>query len=363
MESIINNNRTAFQQFCHNWFDSLDQSWWITAEKIALWITSIVLVPPILIPTGWALWNHCNGSHDVKTEEMSPAVEPASPLASEPQQPSLPAEGIESPTSVSPLASESKPPLSPEVIPQSPMSASPSHSESMLSPSSKDMQMEIPTTPQPEAAQVGRLLPRVANNMMFFIAMEAQNADLSSIHLAVEGNGDVFRQQDKRGNTPVMWAIANANNGTAMALLNAAIGYQVPSAYLDIRADSYFSGNTALHLALGKGYNSNSMHGDVLRYTNNELAVRMIELGADVTIANEDGNTPLHLACLHRNVKMIEYLTEHGASMTVKNNKNESPQDFLKKSYEEAAVILKNTVGAFLLDEKRFPERLPKSDI
>lgn len=81
MTSLIN-ERTAFQKFYYNWYDcSHDQSCWVTAGKAALWFASIVLVLPILILGGWALWDHCcNDSHNGGRKEQSISLQPNSLL-------------------------------------------------------------------------------------------------------------------------------------------------------------------------------------------------------------------------------------------------------------------------------------------
>jgi ankyrin repeat protein len=63
-------------------------------------------------------------------------------------------------------------------------------------------------------------------------------------------------------------------------------------------------GKTPLHLALSEQL---------------EVARKLIEWGADVTAKNEDGETLLHLASKLGDMKLVLLLIEHGADATAKN--------------------------------------------
>ncbi|MCB9492879.1 MAG: ankyrin repeat domain-containing protein [Epsilonproteobacteria bacterium] len=49
---------------------------------------------------------------------------------------------------------------------------------------------------------------------------------------------------------------------------------------------------------------------------------------ADVNARNKFGDTPLHYACLHGDVQVVEYLLEQGAEMNARNCFNETPLDY-----------------------------------
>ena len=62
----------------------------------------------------------------------------------------------------------------------------------------------------------------------------------------------------------------------------------------------------------------------------------LIERGCDPSIANPDGNTPLHAAMFFGHFPVAEYLLEQGADITKKNNNQETPVNSLRI---DAAVV------------------------
>lgn len=107
-------------------------------------------------------------------------------------------------------------------------------------------------------------------------------------------------------NTPLIWAVANAANSNAMEIINRA----GEGTYLDVQG---LGGNTALHLAVGKGYKDRSADGDKLQFSNLEIARKLLEKGCNPNIQNRAGNTALHLACARHDTAMIEALLQQGA--------------------------------------------------
>lgn len=148
-----------------------------------------------------------------------------------------------------------------------------------------------------------------------------------------------------------MAAIANAFNAVAMKILKV-------GGCKEVNLQDQIVGNTALHIAIGKGYKKESAHGQQLKYSNAELAKVLVENGADINLVNKAGNTPIHLAFLHRDLEMISYLIAKGARLDIKNNNNQSPLDMLNLNYQQAYDILKGTVFIFLLDETVFKDNL-----
>ena len=58
-----------------------------------------------------------------------------------------------------------------------------------------------------------------------------------------------------------------------------------------------------------------------------KVAAFLIEQGADVSLANSDGNTALHLASFFAHPDLVELLLKNGASVEAKNTRNEAPLD------------------------------------
>ncbi len=112
--------------------------------------------------------------------------------------------------------------------------------------------------------------------------------------------------------------------------------------------------NSAIHLAIVKGYTVKSKDGKKLEYSNFEIVKKLVECGADVNIQDRNGNTPLHLAYLRRDQEMINFLLDKGADQNLKNNSNETPSDMSNKTYGEACSLLNQSTSMFILDKNKF---------
>ncbi len=126
--------------------------------------------------------------------------------------------------------------------------------------------------------------------------------------------------QDIVGDTPLMWAIANAKNGMAGEILR-----KLPSSQVSSLNKQCTDRNTALHLLIAKGYTTRSADGQLLPCTNFDLLKLAVEKGANVNLADKKGNTPLHLAYARRDAKMIQLLLEHGADRNAVNTAGQKP--------------------------------------
>jgi len=159
-------------------------------------------------------------------------------------------------------------------------------------------------------------------------------------------------KQDSVGNTGLIWAIANACNGMAMQILKTA----GEGEYIDKKGH----GNTALHVAVAKGYKKKSKDGEKLEYSNLDLIQTLISKKANVNLQNDMGNTPLHLACIRRDPEMISALLNAGADNQIKNQQGLTPSGCLHTDYEPASKLLKATVIVYSLDKNEFKKKLPK---
>jgi ankyrin repeat protein len=172
------------------------------------------------------------------------------------------------------------------------------------------------------------------------------------IHLLM-GCGADFKKQDSWGNTPLMWAIANANNTTAMEIIEQAGTPEV----FNIQDTLSKHNNTALHLAIAKGYKTLSFNREKLNYSNHQLVDWMVKLGADVNIPNYQGNTPIHLACLRRDLEMLSsLLSSREARLDMTNKNGQTPFDLLSENYSSTNQILESTTVPYLLDESAFED-------
>jgi hypothetical protein len=170
-----------------------------------------------------------------------------------------------------------------------------------------------------------------------FVKIFAENNLTFNLQQSMHGQAD--------GNTPLIWAICNANNEMALEMLNYPQNLNLQSKYLG-------RNNTALHIAVVKGYREKSAQGQILSVSNPQLIKRMVELGANVAIQNSDGNTPLHLACLRHDFEVVQILLEKNPAVReCRNNEGETPQMMIEKSYQERKKLLGFTARPLHLEE------------
>lgn len=175
--------------------------------------------------------------------------------------------------------------------------------------------------------------------------------------------GADLKMQCSLGNTPLMWAIANAKNGFADTLIEYGPGYD----YIDMIShvknadEDRFAGfgTAAIHIAVGKGYVDISKDGDLLPVTNLQLVTKMIDKGCQVNIFDSNRNTPLHYACIRRDIKMIEALLKGGANPELVNQQGQIPADLLNLGFDAARSNLEDLVSSmFLLDQAEYEKNL-----
>lgn len=181
------------------------------------------------------------------------------------------------------------------------------------------------------------------------------------------------------------WMIGNAENNTASFLLDMAARYQPPESrkiWIN-KTDAmyryafptgcccFFSSKslitpvrqTALQLAIAKGYTDKDGDGQDLSPSNLQLAKKLLFLGANEAIDYAEpakGNTALHLAYARRDFNAIKLLVEFGASPDVVNLDGKKPVDMLKLSFKEVQKLLQfhtspdGQLNTFSLDIKEF---------
>lgn len=86
-------------------------------------------------------------------------------------------------------------------------------------------------------------------------------------------------------------------------------------------------GNTSLHEAVRSG------NVELVELLIRELEERGEE---NIDLQNGDGDTPLHIAIRDRNMEVIRPLIEHGANLTIRNKRGETPEDMIKREKEYA---------------------------
>ena len=195
------------------------------------------------------------------------------------------------------------------------------------------------------------------NSIMNQIAKLAPNGIGEKTQILIDDGADLS-QKDTEGNTPLHWAIANAKNEFAYDVIQRGRG----NSYLNIisRVDGAREnyGTAPIHLAIAKGYEDYDFDKNRLTRTNHQLVVAMINKGCDVNICDLSGNTPLHIACIGRRVKMIESLLRANANPRIENNLGQRPAELLELRFDEARQKLDELVKVYYLDRQTFEANL-----
>ncbi len=170
-------------------------------------------------------------------------------------------------------------------------------------------------------------------------------------------NGADNNVQDGYGDTPLMWAVANAENGMAREILRKLPSSQVNS----LNKQCIDVHNTALHILIAKGYTHISFHGEALACSNFELLQLAVSLGANINLADIHGNTPLHLAYARRDAQVVDFLLKQGADRSAVNKAGQKPVDLIQigsdeaTSYAKAKELMTTSVDfLFILNERNY---------
>jgi len=166
--------------------------------------------------------------------------------------------------------------------------------------------------------------------------------------LAAKG-ADFNAKEFHYGNTPIIWAIANAHYDLANLLIE--IGSKHKAKF-----NLQGGGNNAVHLLLAKGYQTVSSSDQRFREVSGTILLRhLLALSPDsINDPNGHGYTPLHIAALRRDIGFCQILLELGANAFAKGPNGEIPLELLDKTHEEASEILKSITAAFALPEDCF---------
>jgi ankyrin repeat protein len=168
--------------------------------------------------------------------------------------------------------------------------------------------------------------------------MEAVSGENIEIVKLLMVNGADLNATDSNGLTALFYCL-NSNNMVTMLEIAKVIseksGYSQP-------------GVSSFWIAFGakiKGYDIAKSKGSILILSivqgNFELVKTLIERGADINAADEEGNTPLILSVVYNNADIAKYLIEKGAHKNTKNNYSKTASDYLNKNNSSLVELFK----------------------
>lgn len=123
------------------------------------------------------------------------------------------------------------------------------------------------------------------------------------------------------------------------------MGMDDQSSPLDILAQGEHLRNTALILAVKKGWNHRSDDAAPDDPTLGALILSLLKASANVNIQDGCGNTALHIAVLKRDYQAADALLENGACMYITNNGGMTPIDMLEIPYTWINPFLYHQTG------------------
>ena len=156
--------------------------------------------------------------------------------------------------------------------------------------------------------------------------------DVEMLKLLIEKGADIF-MTDKKGNTPLAWAIKNNNKEVIQGLLEHIIENDLVDKVSNLLIEIAYTGDlgyvaeglllNGLNVAVKEGsglLNNVDEDGNTALIVSAateqlSLAQFLIEKGADVNIANNLGETALIHAIAHGNEKMVDLLIKKGADL------------------------------------------------
>ena len=109
---------------------------------------------------------------------------------------------------------------------------------------------------------------------------------------------------------------------------------------LDVNLTFRYS-NTALHYIVWSRKDDNAqLHNACERRDVNEVNNLVIVMGLNVNEQNNDGDTPLHIACLNFHSDIVETLMIAGADETMKNERKKTPAQRINRKHRNDLKLL-----------------------
>lgn len=169
------------------------------------------------------------------------------------------------------------------------------------------------------------------------------------IALLLINNGAQINRTDDKGNTPLHYASQHGGNKTVLLLIQNSADVnarntkgqtnlhlaaewgqeKVALTLIEYHADVNVQdnlGKTPLHIAAEKSHIPVMCQwGFAVNEPDNHVVEILAQHGADVNRQDRDGNTPLHLVIQNGNMRDIEALLANGANVTLRNKAGQTP--------------------------------------
>lgn len=173
----------------------------------------------------------------------------------------------------------------------------------------------------------------------------AANNNLAEV-MQLFPKSDMRWQDPIYGNTALHWAIANSNITIAVYLAEHA--EQSDINIQDSRK------KTALHLAIGKGW----AHVNTTNKTDLPQACVILFLVKKTNLAIQDaeGNTPLHIAVMRRDVECAKELLKNGARCDIQNNAKQTTIDMLTMDFTTLSDFINSYARSYTLSQKTWEQ-------
>lgn len=124
--------------------------------------------------------------------------------------------------------------------------------------------------------------------------------------------------ENKAGWAPLHWAAKNNHPGVISVLASA-------GAELNIEGSSTFHAGTPLHVAAGTKNRT-------------EAVEALLKAGADVTVKDDLGNTPLHFSASRNAIDSSRLLLRYGADPTASNGRQQTPLGWVMQASRDAGT-------------------------
>ena len=145
--------------------------------------------------------------------------------------------------------------------------------------------------------------------------------NIKIIKILINNNSNIYELSNSKFNIIHFAAQGNQPNSIVFFHEN------YPKINIDSKDEE---GKTPLHLACF--------------YKNEKVVLYLIHLGVNINEQDDSGFTPLHIAIINKNIRIIKRLLQNGALLNIRDNKNRTPYQFaLFKKFDDISEILRNS--------------------